>query len=152
MAQGSYLYIGGNFTDAAGIAEADHIARWDGTNWSALGSNGSGDGAVVSFVHTVLATADKVYVGGMFTDVAGINTADYVAVWNPATGQWSGLGSNGSGDGALNDSVLALAVAPDGEVYVGGGFTNAGNNPLASYVASYRIASVFRVFVPAINR
>ncbi|WP_298401644.1 hypothetical protein [uncultured Chloroflexus sp.] len=134
VAQGSYLYIGGNFTDAAGIAEADHIARWDGTNWSALGSNGSGDGAVVSFVHTVLATADKVYVGGMFTDVAGINTADYVAVWDPATGQWSALGSNGSGDGALNAPVNKLALF-SGNLYVGGNFTDAAGQVAADYLA-----------------
>ncbi len=30
--ENSHLYVGGRFTNAAGIAEADDIARWDGTN------------------------------------------------------------------------------------------------------------------------
>ena len=31
------LYAGGDFTTAGGVS-ANHIAKWDGTNWSALGS------------------------------------------------------------------------------------------------------------------
>jgi hypothetical protein len=30
---GDSLYVGGNFTDAAGIANADHLALWDGSAW-----------------------------------------------------------------------------------------------------------------------
>ena len=43
---GSDLYVGRQFPNAAGIAEADYVARWDGSAWSALGSDGSGDGAL----------------------------------------------------------------------------------------------------------
>jgi hypothetical protein len=43
---GADLFVGGYFQNAAGIPEADLIARWDGTAWSALGSNGAGDGAL----------------------------------------------------------------------------------------------------------
>src|SRR3954468_12276281 len=32
------LYVGGNFTDAGGIAAADYVAKWNGTTWSALGA------------------------------------------------------------------------------------------------------------------
>lgn len=38
------LYVSGKFTNAGGVAEADKVAMWDGTSWTALGSNGSGDG------------------------------------------------------------------------------------------------------------
>ena len=33
---GPDLYVGGLFTNAAGIENADYIARYDGTNWSSL--------------------------------------------------------------------------------------------------------------------
>ena len=29
------LYVGGKFTDAGGIANADRIATWNGSNWNA---------------------------------------------------------------------------------------------------------------------
>ncbi|OAN47350.1 hypothetical protein A6A03_01005 [Chloroflexus islandicus] len=90
--------------------------------------------------------------GGWFTDAGGIAEADRVAVWDPATQRWGALGSNGSGNGALDSTVSALAVLPDGNLYVGGSFINAGNNPLANYVASYQTVNAFRVFVPAITR
>jgi len=32
--QSGYLYVGGDFTNAGGVAAADHVARWDGS-WSA---------------------------------------------------------------------------------------------------------------------
>src|SRR5436190_11106667 len=41
---GSKVYLGGDFTNAGGLANADHIAIWNGTSWSALGG-GLGDAA-----------------------------------------------------------------------------------------------------------
>src|SRR4051812_2629722 len=32
------LYVGGDFLDAGGVANADRIARWSGGTWSALDS------------------------------------------------------------------------------------------------------------------
>ena len=32
-----YLYVGGHFTNAGGIANADHIAKWTGSAWESLG-------------------------------------------------------------------------------------------------------------------
>ena len=33
------LYVGGKFTDAGGIPNADRIAIWNGSNWSAVSSS-----------------------------------------------------------------------------------------------------------------
>src|SRR3954452_24551654 len=33
------LYVGGEFTDAGGIQDADRIATWNGSSWSAVGSS-----------------------------------------------------------------------------------------------------------------
>jgi len=127
---GNDLYVGGYFQDAAGIPEADNVARYDTTNgsWHALGSNGGGDGACVYYceVHAIADDGTTVYVGGYFNNMAGISEADHVAAYNPGTDSWSALGNNGFGDGSLNGYVYALAVDND-NIYVGGSFYNVNN-------------------------
>ncbi|MFN8816482.1 MAG: GC-type dockerin domain-anchored protein [bacterium] len=61
-------------------------------------------------------------VGGDFT-VAGKAVANYIAAYDPATGQWSALGS---GMGGAFPSVRALAVLPNGDLVAGGQFNTAG--------------------------
>ena len=129
---GNILYVGGLFTDAAGIAEADYVARWNGSSWSALGSNGAGDGALGAFVNALGVSGGSVFVGGHFTNAAGIATADFLALWNGSA--WSALG--GTGDGALNNTVNALAML-DGNAIAGGFFTDAGGSATADYVARW---------------
>ena len=117
---GSTLYAGGQFTNAGGMA-ATNIAKWDGTNWSALGSWNGG-------VSALAAAGSTLYVGGGFTNAGGI-PANYVAQWDGSS--WSALGSGISGaydDGEGDESgpaVSALAVS-GGTLYVGGDFAMAG--------------------------
>jgi hypothetical protein len=59
----------------------------------------------------------NVYLGGNFTEVAGV-TMNYIARWNGRA--WSPLGSG------LNGIVRAIAVNATGDVYAGGSFTIAG--------------------------
>ena len=113
---GTNLYVGGGFTDAANIPTADHLARWSGTAWSALGSDGAGNGALTSSVQALAVTGSNVYAGGTFLNAANIATADLVARWNGSA--WSGLGSNGAGNGALSGFVAALVMWGT-DVYVG---------------------------------
>ena len=120
---GTDLYVGGQFINAAGIAEADYVAKWNGSAWSALGSNGPGTGALNGYVNALAVSGSDLYVGGDFTNAAGIPAADYLAKWNGSA--WSALGSNGAGDGALDNAVFALAVSGT-DVYVGGAFPDAG--------------------------
>jgi len=68
---GSSLYAGGYFTSAGGIP-ANHIARWDGTNWSALGSG------VNDTVYGLALSGNNLYTGGSFTNAGG-RTALYAA-------------------------------------------------------------------------
>jgi hypothetical protein len=131
---GSDLYVGGWFTDVAGIPEADYVARWDGSQWFALGSNGSNDGAIGGNVYALAVSGSDVYAGGEFTNAGGVAEADYLAKWNGST--WSALGSDGAGIGALNRSVFALAVAGS-DLYVGGIFDNAGGIPEGDNVAKW---------------
>ncbi len=129
---GANTYVGGSFTNAAGTAEADYLAKWNGSSWSALGSNGSGNGALNSVVRALAVSGSDLYAGGSFTNAAALATADYVARWNG--GSWSSLGSNGAGNGALNKAVRSIAVSGN-NAYVGGEFTNASGIGQADYVA-----------------
>ncbi|MDD2921204.1 MAG: hypothetical protein PHQ36_02865, partial [Anaerolineales bacterium] len=141
---GSNVYVTGNFTDAGNIPAADYIAKWDGANWSALGSNGAGNGAIPYSAYSVAVDGSgNVYVGGWFTYVSNGAVYDYtaakIAKWNGST--WSGLGSNGAGGGSLNGDVYAIAVDGSGNVYAGGAFTNVNNSgvviPEADYIAKW---------------
>ena len=128
---GPALYAGGEFTIAGGTASA-HVARWDGTNWSALGAPGDG---VSDRVHALAVFDDgsgsALYVGGTFT-TAGAVSAHRIARWDGTV--WSALGAPGSG---TNGPVFSLAVFDDGTgpaLYAGGSFTTAG------HVSASRIA------------
>jgi hypothetical protein len=135
---GTDIVAGGDFANAAGVPEADRVARWSGGGWSALGSNGAGVAALNSTVYALAVSGSDVYVGGAFTDGGGIATADNLARWNGIA--WSALGSNGSGNGALSTWVYALAVSGT-DLYAAGVFLNAAGIPTADYVAKWGQAS-----------
>lgn len=67
---GSDIYIGGKFTDANGIAEADNIAKFDGNTWSAVA------GGLNDEVYEIAIHGGEMYVGGAFTDAGGNVSAD----------------------------------------------------------------------------
>jgi len=128
-------YAGGLFEDAGGDANADRIARWDGSSWHALG------GGVQDIVWAIAVDGTDVYVGGAFTDAGEDPEADYLARWD---------GSSWHAPGGLNGDVWAIAV--DGsEVYVGGAFTDAGGDPRADYIARWA-GPAFRTFLPLVLR
>jgi hypothetical protein len=72
---GTNLYAGGDFTEAGGVP-ANHIAKWDGSSWSALGSGLDGP------VYALAADgAGHLFVGGGFTH-AGANACAFIAQAN----------------------------------------------------------------------
>lgn len=68
-------------------------------------------------------------VAGSFT-VAGNIAANQIATWDPATGAWGTLGNG------MSNSVMALAVMPNGDLVAGGTFTYAGTG-LANRIARW---------------
>ncbi len=76
---GSDLIVGGQFLDAGGIQEADHIARWDGSNWHALGSGLNGN------LYAMIPYGPELIVSGNFTDAGGDVNADVIARWDGST-------------------------------------------------------------------
>src|SRR6185436_5741476 len=100
---------------ATTLTAADYIAKWDGANWSALGSNGSGNGSLYAevpnaFVTSIVAGDADIYVAGNINvnnNGTVLTAADYVAKWDGTN--WSALGSNGAGNGSLNNGIYRLA-------------------------------------------
>jgi hypothetical protein len=131
---GTSVYVGGTFTNAAGIPEADYVARWDGSSWHALGSY-LGDGAIhgSASVDSLAVWGGDLYVGGTFDDVAGLDKADNIARWNGSS--WSALGANGS-NGAVNNRVVTIESSTS-YLYVGGFFTNVAGNSAVDYLARW---------------
>src|SRR3989441_691464 len=116
------LYVGGFYQNAAGIALCDRLCRWNSTTstWSSIGGaqfNGNS-----SAVRALAVYNGELYVGGEFTNAAGITGANSIAKWNGTT--WSIVGS----PSALANNVQALA-AYCGDLYVGGTFTTAAGIP-----------------------
>jgi hypothetical protein len=119
---GSDVYAAGGFTTAGGSA-ANYIAKWNGTNWSALGSGIEGSsGAYPGAVYALAVSGSDVYAGGWFTTAGGI-AASNIAKWDGSS--WSALGSGMGGDSTFGPGVWALAVSGS-DVYAGGEFTMAG--------------------------
>jgi trimeric autotransporter adhesin len=105
------VYVGGYF-NFAGTTPANFIARWDGVDWSSLGS---GLNERVSSIET---DGSNVYAGGSFTDAGG-QPASHIAKWNGTS--WETLGSG------LKSDVKAIKII-NGELYAGGTFNV--NNPV----------------------
>ena len=120
------VYAGGPFTTIVGVP-ANHIAKWNGSSWSNLGTGVSGG---LGTVWAIAVTGNDVYVGGAFSNAGGVS-ANHIAKWNGST--WSALGIG------VNIYVYANAVSGS-DVYVGGPFTTAGGNP-ANHIAKWNGSS-----------
>jgi len=137
------LYAGGQFINVNGIAEADHVAAYDGS-WHAMGSgSGPTKGAVDSMVRSLAAHGTDVYVGTDAVDVAQIANADHVVRWDGAS--WNAVGSNTAGtDGWFPASSFINGITTVGPmVFAAGSFQNANGVATADGIA-YFDGSVWR--------
>ena len=108
VAAGAFETIGGT--------QASHIARWNGTAWSAMGNgrtlpNTFGFESISTLA--VLPNGDLVAAGG-FTQICG-TPANRIARWNGST--WQPLGG---GIGGTSAAVRSLVVLPDGNLLAAG--------------------------------
>jgi trimeric autotransporter adhesin len=90
LRHGSNVYIGG-LMSLAGDVNATNIARWDGTDWHAMGPGVGTSGNPLSAVFSLGTDGTHIYAGGYFTNSGGTALASSVARWDGA--QWSGIGS-----------------------------------------------------------
>jgi hypothetical protein len=146
---GPALYVGGDFTTAGGVT-VDRIAKWDGSNWSALtGSGGVGvNGQVRALTVFDDGTGPALYLGGGFPSVAGM-TVNYIARWDGIS--WSVLA--GPSEVGVNSGVNALTVFADGSgpaLYAGGDFTTAGGI-VSKSMAKWQSCTPPPVCLPDVN-
>lgn len=114
------LYVAGRFTNA-GDVEANNIAKWNGTNWSAVGD---GLGLYGYSVSTLAVYNGELYAAGHFYN-SGSVLVNNIAKWNGTT--WSPVGA---GIDVYIDDYSAGAVSSlvvhNGELYAGGYFDTTG--------------------------
>lgn len=125
---GVALYVGGLFTTVGGT-EANRIAKWDGSNWSTLGSGANGPVRALTIFDD--GSGPALYAGGSFTLAGGV-LARRVAKWDGSN--WTGLALG------MNNSVRALTVHDDGTgaaLYAAGNFTIADATVATSKVAKW---------------
>ena len=105
--------------------------------WAALGTAAPLQDSLFTAVLGMKPGPDgNLYAYGWFTNAGGDPTADYLAVYEPATATWHGLGSNGAGDGVFNAPVRDVAWWGS-TLFVAGEFTNAAGIATADYLAAW---------------
>lgn len=87
---GADLYVGGLFEFAGGVP-AINIAKWNGTQWSALGVGGSEGG--FNGIRALAVYNNQLHAGGSFDNIGGV-AINNIAKWNGTT--WSALHSAGT--------------------------------------------------------
>jgi hypothetical protein len=131
---GPEIYVGGRFHSAGSSVSARNIVKWDGANWTSLGS-GVGDPTEPSTHEVVTLTSfddgqgPSLFVGGFFA-TAGGQQAFNIAKWNGQS--WFPVGGGLTGSLGRVNSLQEF----HGELYAGGAFSMAGNAP-ASRIAKW---------------
>jgi len=117
---GPALYAGGDFTTAGGVT-VNRVAKWNGSEWSALAGPGTGvNDRVQALAVFDDGTGPALYAGGTFTTAGGVS-ANRIARWDGTV--WSALSTG------VNGTVIDLTVFDDGSgpaLYAGGLFITAG--------------------------
>ena len=114
------LFIAGSFFSVDNI-QTKQIAKWDGANWSAVGSGinnasypfgGDSDGASYTSVNALTVYDNELYATGRFDSCGAIATRN-IAKWDGTS--WSALSQG------INNSGFAL-LSFNSDLYVGGSF------------------------------
>ncbi len=124
------LYVGGSF-DSAGVVVAHNVARWNGTDWSAVGPGLNGP------VQVMMRTGSNIYVGGGFT-ASGIDSMYTLAMYDTSTGSWSKVAN---GVAPSSSTVLALAISGS-TLYLGGYLSTWNNSYQTGQATDYYAAAV----------
>lgn len=139
--EGPCLYAGGEFSAAGDVGgsglrpetivtarRADplrHIARWNGSEWSALGEGTNGFYVLSLAVYDdQLGAGPALYVGGYFS-MAGSEIVNHIAKWDGEA--WSSLRGGAPGLSQISAlSVISLKPGGPPSLLVGGHFTQIG--------------------------
>jgi len=121
------IYIGGDFTNAGGVANADYLAKWNGTAWGAVvaGING----AVSDLIFD---TSGNLYITGAFTGLGGAG-GNGIVKWDGSSLSSLGTGIQMSG----SEFGDCLAFDSNNNLYLGGVFITVGGIANTAYIAKW---------------
>ena len=125
------LIVAGWF-DQVNELEANHIARWNGTDWSSLG-HGDANG-IGGSVNTLFPYGNQLYVGGDLFQAGG-QPARRIAIWD---GEWNPIvvtDEFGTEHNGMPGGVVAAITAFEDKIVVGGTFFTAGYTPVRRIAA-----------------
>ena len=104
------IYVGGDFVNFDGIANADHVAKWNGSAWSALSTG------IDNSVYDIKWYDSYLYAVGAYTTAGGV-AADSIARWNGSA--WAAIST-----AVIAGSITQIVFEPGGNFYIGGGFSS----------------------------
>lgn len=119
------LYMGGEFPDvwdgdaAAPDPNMAYIAKYDGSNWTPLGTG------LNEYVRAIHEYNGDLVAGGYFTNAGGVS-ANKIARWDGTNWNAMGLGFDASGI----DEYVKAATVWNGIFFAGGAYTQAEGNPM----------------------
>ena len=113
------FYIAGYFSGVGGVPYTTGIAKWNGSQWTALGTGIEGDGSYISAL--AIDSTGNLYAGGYFSSAGGVPNTKNLAKWDGS--QWTALSTGIEGDESY---ISALAMDSTGNLYAGGVFDSAG--------------------------
>ena len=113
------LYAGGYFYLIQSDRYVGYVARWNGSNWTLLGS-----GMNHKVYDLAVDGQDNIYAGGEFTSAGGV-PANRIAKWDGVS--WSALGSGLGGEAPI---IADMEADKRGNLFVTGQFESAGGVPI----------------------
>ena len=134
---GTDVYIGTDSVDVAGIAQADHVAKWNGSAWSALGANSAGtDGWLpkTAFIYAIAAKGSEVVATGSFQNADGTHGRQHRRLRRHLLEARSARTAPATAPGSATAWPSRSSART---IYAGGNFTSAGGDPLATYIARF---------------
>lgn len=127
---GEYWFAQNRITGVKHMAQYDHEAHsW--TTMNVLSNPAAGSVRINDIAFNPV--DGKIYVIGNFEDWNGTTDANYFVRYNPYAKEWETPGTNWT----VNNEVVCLAIAANGDIYIGGAFTSvegtSGYDGLARY-------------------
>ena len=131
------LYVGGFFTTAGTVTDVNGIAKWNGTSWSAVGSNKGlmTEGGVSGFIRALkFDSYNNLIIGGYFQKLGDssksiYNIAKYDGTnWNSIGGGIYGTISQSSAVITVN-SIRSLLLSDSNEIIIGSSLSTIPYNP-----------------------